>query len=64
MIIFGCSFLQAKSGDGWKLESKWNGSMGFLKKNYNQNGQRQKIIRFYINIYNKMLFFFTIIFYL
>ncbi len=32
MIIFGCSFLQAKSGDGWKLESKWNGSMGFKKK--------------------------------
>jgi len=28
-----------------------------LKKIYNQNGQRQKIIRFYINIYNKMLFF-------
>jgi hypothetical protein len=54
MIIFGCSFLLVESGDGWKLKSKWNGLMGFIL-NYNQYGQHQKITRFYINIYHKML---------
>jgi hypothetical protein len=56
MIIFGCSFIPVESGDGWKLESKWNGSMDIL--NCNQYGQHQKITRFSINIYHKMLFFF------